>query len=132
MATRYFTPAEANALLAEVRPAAEELVQHRRAMTEAAARRAQLVTRIAGNGGDFDPGEARADAELFEREAEAAARCVERLEAIGVLVKDLDSGLVDFPALHDGEEVLLCWRVGEDEVAFWHPVDDGFAGRRPL
>ena len=101
-------------------------------MTEAAARRAQLVTRIAGNGGDFDPGEARADAELFEREAEAAARCVERLEAIGVLVKDLDSGLVDFPALHDGEEVLLCWRAGEDEVAFWHGADEGFAGRKPL
>ena len=132
MATRYFTPAEANALLAEVRPAAEELVQHRRAMTEAAARRAQLVTRIAGNGGDFDPGEARADAELFEREGEAAARCVERLEALGVLVKDLDSGLVDFPALHDGEEVLLCWRAGEDEVAFWHGADEGFVGRKPL
>ena len=67
MATRYFTPAEANALLAEVRPAAEELVQHRRAMTEAAARRAQLVTRIAGNGGDFDPQEQRTLEEDFER-----------------------------------------------------------------
>src|SRR2546430_5378151 len=118
MATRHFTPDEATALLAKVRPVAEELVEHRRAMTEAAARRAEFVTRIAGNGGDFDPGEARADAELFEREAEAAARCVERLEAIGVLVKDLDSGLVDFPALHDGEEVLLCWRVGRDAGAF--------------
>src|SRR2546430_16772160 len=107
MATRHFTPDEATALLAKVRPVAEELVEHRRAMTEAAARRAEFVHRIAGNGGDFDPGEARADAELFEREAEAAARCVERLEAIGVLVKDLDSGLVDFPALHDGEEGLL-------------------------
>src|SRR2546423_2982895 len=100
MATRYFTPAEANALLAEVRPAAEELVQHRRAMTEAAARRAQLVTRVAGNGGDFDPGEARADAELFEREAEAAARCVERLQAIGGPVQDLHSRPVGFPPLH--------------------------------
>jgi hypothetical protein len=101
-------------------------------MTEAAARRAQLVTRIAGNGGDFDPAEARADAELFAREAEAAARCVERLEALGVLVKDLDRGLVDFPAVHDGEEVLLCWQAGEDEVAFWHGTDEGFAGRKPL
>lgn len=129
---RHFTPDEANALLAEVRPVAEELVKHRRSMTEAAARRAQLVTRIAGNGGDFDPAEARADAELFEREAGAAARCVERLEALGVLVKDLDRGLVDFPAVHEGEDVLLCWQAGEDEVAFWHGADEGFAGRKPL
>ena len=56
----------------------------------------------------------------------------ERLERLGVLVKDLDRGLVDFPALRDGEEVLLCWQVGEDEVAFWHGVDEGFAGRKPL
>jgi hypothetical protein len=132
MATRYFTPDEANALLAEVRPAAEELVEHRRVMTEAAARRARFVHRIAGNGGDFDPGEAKEDAELFEREAEGAARCIERLEELGVLVKDADLGLVDFPALHDGEEVLLCWKAGEGEVAFWHGVDEGFAGRKPL
>src|SRR5438876_364506 len=98
MATRHFTPDEANALLAEVGPVAEELVEHRRAMTEAAARRAQFVHRVAGNGGDFDPGEPKADAELFEREAEGVTRCVERLEALGVLVKDLDSGLVGFAA----------------------------------
>jgi hypothetical protein len=132
MATRYFTPDEANALLAEVRPLAEELVAHRRAMAAAAARRAKFVHRIAGNGGDFDPGEPKADAEEFEREGEGAARCVERLHALGVLVKDLDRGLVDFPALRDGEEVLLCWEAGEDEIAFWHGVDEGFAGRKPL
>ena len=49
-----------------------------------------------------------------------------------MLVKDLDTGLVDFPALHEGEEVLLCWQLGEDEVAHWHGVDEGFAGRKPL
>jgi len=132
MAERHFTPEEANALLAEVRPAAEELVAHRRAMTEAAAERARLVRRIAGNGGDFDPQEPRLLEETFEREAEAVARCVEQLERLGVVVKDLERGLVDFPALHDGEEVLLCWELGEDEVAFWHGLDEGFAGRKPL
>ena len=132
MADRHFTPEEANALLAEVRPAAEELVGHRRAMTAAAARRAKLVQRIAGNGGDFDPQEPRTLEEEFEREGEALAQCIERLERLGVLVKDLDRGLVDFPALRDGEEVLLCWEVGEDEVAYWHGVDEGFAGRKPL
>jgi hypothetical protein len=132
MTRRYFTPEEANAQLAAVRPVAEDLVTHRRAMASAAGRRAQLVQRIAGNGGDFDPQEPRALEEEFEREGAEVARCVEQLEGLGVLVKDLDRGLVDFPALRDGEEILLCWEVGEDEVAFWHGVDEGFAGRKPL
>ena len=132
MARRYFTPEEANEHLAEVRPAAEELVAHRRAMAAAAGDRARFVQRIAGNGGDFDPQEPRVVEEQFAREGEAAARCVAELERLGVLVKDLDRGLVDFPALRGGEEVLLCWQVGEDEVAFWHGVDEGFAGRKPL
>jgi hypothetical protein len=132
MATRYFTPEEANALLPEVRPVAERLVAHRRAMAVMAARRARYVQRIAGNGGDFDPQEQRTLEEEFEREGAAVAACVAQLEELGVLVKDLDRGLVDFPALRDGEEVLLCWEVGEDEVAFWHGVDEGFAGRKPL
>lgn len=132
MATRYFTPEEANALLAEVRPTAESLVAHRQAMAVAAGRRAQLVHRIAGNGGDFDPQEPRMLEEEFNREGTAVAECVERLERLGVVVKDLDRGLVDFPALRSGEEVLLCWQVGEAQVAFWHGLEEGFAGRKAL
>jgi hypothetical protein len=132
MAERYFTPAEANRLLAEVRPIAEAMVGHRRAYTVATARRARLVSRIAGNGGDFDPQEPRAVEEDVERESAEVVRCVAQLERLGVVVKDLDRGLVDFPALRDGEEVLLCWQVGEDEVAFWHGLEEGFAGRKPL
>ena len=132
MAARYFTPEEANALLDDVRPVAERLVAHRRAMAVMAARRARYVQRIAGNGGDFDPQEQRTLEEEFEREGAVVAACVAQLEELGVVVKDLDRGLVDFPALRDGEEVLLCWEVGEDEIAFWHGVDEGFAGRKPL
>jgi hypothetical protein len=132
MAERYFTPEEANALLDQVRPVAESLVEHRRAFAAAAAERAQLSARISGNGGDFDPQEPREVEEQLEREAQAVARAVEELQRLGVLVKDLDSGLVDFPALRDGEEVLLCWQVGEDEIAYWHGADEGFAGRKPL
>jgi hypothetical protein len=132
MARRYFTPEEANEHLAEVRPAAEELVAHRRAMAAAAGDRARFVQRIAGNGGDFDPQEPRVVEEQFAREGEAVARCVAELERLGVLVKDLDRGLVDFPAVREDEEVLLCWQVGEDEVAFWHGLEEGFAGRKPL
>jgi hypothetical protein len=133
MAQRYFTAEEANELLPEVRLAAEELVEHRLAAKAVAAKRAQLVTRIAGNGGDFDPQEPRELEEDFERETAAMAEAVERLERLGVIVKDADRGLVDFPALREsGEEVLLCWQVGEDEIAYWHRLEEGFAGRKPL
>ena len=132
MAERYFTPSEANELLAEVRPLAESLVEHRDGMRLAAERRARLTARIAGNGGDLDPQEPGELDEQFERESQAVARAVEGLQRLGLLVKDLDRGLVDFPALHNGEEVLLCWQVGEDEVAFWHGLEEGFAGRKPL
>jgi hypothetical protein len=132
MAERHFTPEEANELLTEVRPVAEELVARRRTFAVATGRRARLAERIAGNGGDFDPREPRALEERLEREAAAIVKCVERLERLGVLVKDLDRGLIDFPALRDGEEVLLCWQVGEDDVAHWHGVEEGFAGRKPL
>ena len=50
----------------------------------------------------------------------------------GAEVKDLDEGLIDFPALRGGETVLLCWKLGEGEIEYWHRVEDGFAGRRPL
>ena len=133
MAQRYFTSEEANELLPEVRTAAEELIEHRRAARAVASKRAQLVTRIAGNGGDFDPQEPRELEEDFERETAAMNEAVEQLEQLGVIVKDADRGLVDFPALREsGEEVLLCWQVGEDEVAYWHGLEEGFAGRKPL
>jgi hypothetical protein len=54
------------------------------------------------------------------------------MEAIGVQVKDLDKGLLDFPCLIDGRTVLLCWKLGEKEIGFWHSIEDGFAGRKPL
>jgi hypothetical protein len=63
--------------------------------------------------------------------AEIAA-CVEELNELGVQVKDLDIGLIDFPSLRDGDEILLCWRLGEGDIAWWHTLDGGFAGRQPI
>ncbi|HLU67042.1 MAG TPA: DUF2203 domain-containing protein [Kofleriaceae bacterium] len=57
---------------------------------------------------------------------------VEEIQATGCLIKDIEVGLVDWPALHQGREVYLCWRYGEAEVAWWHEVSAGFAGRRPV
>jgi hypothetical protein len=129
---RHFTPEEANAVLPVIRPLAEQLVEERAAERRARDDRAQLVERIAGNGGGID---AQRLADL-EAEAERArvqiARSVNRIHGFGAIVKDPDEGLVDFPALHGDEEVLLCWRVGEDEVAYWHGLEEGFAGRKAL
>ena len=132
MVERYFTAEEANAALATVRPLAEELVGRRRALREAQERRAELTRRIAGNGGSLDARRVATLAARVNREAEAVARAVARIQELGVLVKDLDRGLVDFPALRGDEEVLLCWEVGEDEVGYWHGLEEGFAGRRRL
>ena len=55
-----------------------------------------------------------------------------QLEAKGILIKDVDSGLVDFPHLRDGEEVLLCWRLGERKIGYWHDLESGYQGRQPL
>lgn len=129
---RHFTPEEANAALREVRPIVERMVAHRRAHVEALERQEELERRIRGNGGGIPPAElARAAAEV-EREARALARAVDEVVERGAEVKDLDEGLIDFPALRRGETVLLCWKLGEDRIRFWHAVEDGFAGRKPL
>jgi hypothetical protein len=132
VAARYFTAEQANEALADVRPLAEEMVERRRVLARLQARQAEFAGKIAGNGGDFDPGELRDVLEQMGEEATAVARCVARIHEAGALVKDLDEGLVDFPARRRGEEVLLCWRVGEDDVAYWHGLEEGFAGRKPL
>jgi hypothetical protein len=129
---RYFTVDEANAALDEVRPLTEELVEHRRALVELQERQSALSTRIAGNGGNVEPQELQDVQERLDEEVAGIAGCVARIHELGALVKDLDDGLVDFPATREGEDILLCWRLGEDEIGFWHGLDEGFSGRKPL
>jgi hypothetical protein len=129
---RTFTPEEANQALEVVRPLAERMVEERAALLRAQQRQVELVARIASNGGDLsatDVSEAAAEVESASRDLMAA---VDELQRLGVLVKDLDRGLVDFPCVHRGREILLCWELGESEVAYWHGTDEGFAGRKPL
>ena len=132
MQGRYFTVEEANEALTGVRPLAEQMVEHRRALRALEERRAGLASAIGGNGGDIVPSELGEVAEALERERSAIARCIAGINELGGIVKDLDTGLVDFPALREGEEVLLCWRVGEEDIRYWHGLEDGFAGRQPL
>jgi hypothetical protein len=129
---RHFSIEEANDALDEVRPLTEELVGHRRALVKLQERQAAVTSRIAGNGGNVEPHELEDVQERLDEEVAGIARCVARIHEVGALVKDLDAGLVDFPAMRDGEEILLCWRLGEAEVGFWHGLDEGFSGRKPL
>jgi hypothetical protein len=129
---RNFTPEEANAALAEVRPLVERMVAERSVLLDAQRRQAELVARVASNGGGLTPSDVAAVAAEVQQATAALVAVLEDLERLGVQVKDLDRGLVDFPCLHRGREILLCWELGEDEVAFWHGADEGFAGRKPL
>jgi hypothetical protein len=129
MSVRFFTPDEANAALTRVRPLAESMVAHATALEQARAHQEELASHIQGNGGDIAPADLAEAQDAVEREANALADAIERIQAQGVQVKDVGSGLLDFPARDD---VLLCWHVGEDEIAYWHGPDDGFAGRKPL
>ena len=131
---RFFTEDEANAALVIVRPLVERLVGARKRLVHAAGRLEEMRARVAGNGGGLDPARVR---ELHEHAAESAAAVsavLSELEDLGVQVKDLERGLIDFPARHPRREetVLLCWHLGEEEVRYWHGLEEGFAGRKPL
>jgi hypothetical protein len=129
---RHFTVDEANDALQLVRPLAEELVGVYKRAQRTEQRAAPLRTAVAGNGSVG----MRERLQELERVAAAAGSrmraLVEEIESLGAEVKDLELGLVDFPAERDGETVLLCWRVGEEEIGYWHGLEEGFAGRRPL
>jgi hypothetical protein len=129
---RHFTPEEANAELEHVRPLVEQLVETRREHTLALERQEELERKIRGNGGGIPPAELASATAEVDGIARRLAKLVDEIADHGAQVKDLDSGLIDFPALHHGETVLLCWQLGEGEIAWWHGVEDGFAGRRPL
>jgi len=129
---RTFTLEEANAAVEELRPLVERMVGHRRSLLAAQRRQTELLTRIAGNGGDMQPSDLREIAVAIQAEADAIADCAEQIAASGAQIKSLEEGLLDFPSLRDGEVVLLCWKLGEDEIGYWHGADEGFDGRQPL
>lgn len=129
---REFTLEEANAAVAELRPVVERMVEHGRKLAHAQREQRELVTRIAGNGGDMQPSDLREVAGMIQSEADAVAACAQEIDAAGAQIKSLEEGLLDFPSRRGGELVLLCWKLGEDEIEYWHGLDEGFAGRKPL
>jgi hypothetical protein len=132
MAERSFTPDEANNALDEVRPVAERLVAVRARMRELEQSQGELVTAIGGNGGGYAATDLNAAQSELGGLTDVALACVDKLEELGVVLKDVDLGLLDFPSEREGEAVLLCWHVGEDSVTSWHGLEEGYAGRKPI
>jgi hypothetical protein len=124
-----FTVERANRTLPLVRKIVEDVVRQHRLWREKILE-LDLVASSAR------AGESRERAEELERDAQALAREIDgfqqELERLGIQLKDRRLGLVDFPSEMNGRQILLCWRLGEPEVQFWHDLDAGYAGRQPL
>ena len=126
---RLFTVDEANKTLPLVRKIVEDVVRQHRVWRDTI-----LELDLVASSGRAD--EPRERAEQLERDAQALAREIDgyqrELDELGIQLKDRRLGLVDFPSEIGGKRVLLCWRLGEAEVQFWHDEDAGYAGRQPL
>jgi hypothetical protein len=120
---RVYTVEEANALIPELRERLARIRDARQVML----RQAEVVRDLL----DQEPGGAHPGAAYVEATS-TLRREIERLAKEEIALRDPESGLVDFPGERDGERVWLCWLVGEDRVAHWHPLDAGFSSRRPL
>lgn len=121
-------------MLGLVRPLAERLVEARRSLVTLGSELEEIQLLVAGNGSSVDPTRVGELQEAVSRGAAEVASAVQELQDLGVQVKDIDRGLVDFPARHpeSGDPVLLCWELGEPEVEHWHDLEAGFAGRKRL
>lgn len=125
--SRYFTPAEATALLPLVRAVIKDAAERARLHNE-------LVDQLNESDEAEDPDEALRTHRKQEvrRLRDEVETLIEELGEEGVEVKGLSPGLVDFPALHGGVEVFLCWKEGESAITHWHPLHTGIAGREPV
>jgi hypothetical protein len=130
---RLFTLDEAQALLDDqVREQAERMVDLRTELRPLEKRWQKLVITVGSNGGGLAPDDANELRERLQEGHDELRELLQEIADLGVQVKDPDSGLLDFPSEVDGEPALLCWRVGEPRIAFWHSPEEGFAGRKPL
>ena len=133
MADKYFDRREAEMLLPTIAPWLEEARDEKQRVETYKTEMTQVTSRIMVLGGTFPPlADLLQKKSEHEKAAEHLVEIINRIQETGVLVKDLDIGLVDFPSLVEGEEIYLCWKLGEDHINFWHGVDEGFAGRKPL
>lgn len=128
---RYFTLEEANRLLPRLRELMARL-QERNVELERRQEGLLSLARLAAGDGLAQEREADQARRAVEEATDEINALVEEVQALGCEVKDPERGLVDFRAWHEGREVYLCWRLGEERIAYWHDLQAGFAGRQPL
>ena len=129
----HFTLREAQGLVPKISGLLREAIASRAEAAEAdAAVRAATERIILMGGMSVDPAASRQAKSRLEAAAARLRDFVESIQEIGCVVKDLEIGLIDFPTLYGGEEVFLCWKLGEPEIQFWHGVNEGVAGRKPI
>ena len=121
---RHFTAEQATEALVHVKPLLQRLRDARDLLTDEQAHEA--LSDAAPTNGGGEAGTQVGEAFLEVR------RLLLALGEGGIVVRDIDRGLIDFPALLEQREVYLCWELGEDEVAWWHDLDSGYRGRQPL
>ena len=124
---KLFSPEKANALIPILSPLLDELWTKRR---ELAIRLLESDPALRANR-PAETHDRRVSRKFTELKAEIV-RLINRIEAHGCVVKDLDLGLLDFPALRDGRPVYLCWKAGESALTHWHGTDESFVDRKPL
>ena len=122
---KLFTVEEANALLPELEELLSNIFVHRDQMRQKAPHLEPILKASVSNGGG------RVGSE-YGVEAYSLYLAIERIRELGVLLKDLDMGLLDFPHERDGRVVFLCWHPPEERVGYWHEIQEGYAGRQPL
>jgi hypothetical protein len=131
--SKFFSLTEAERLRVQIEPILIEAMESRRKVGELDKKLSALAGRIQQSGGLLVSYERAATVRLERnRLAEAVQAAVERIHSTGCIVKDLEVGLLDFPSRIHDEEVYLCWRLGEDRIRFYHRLDEGFAGRKPI
>jgi len=140
MVRRHYGVLEIEALIPELEATFGRILQLRVGMRtfEKKLEAAGVDIELGEGAGDADPDtgaeptDVRTARAMFRGYYEALSDSLERIRALGGDVKDLDLGLVDFPGRREGQDILLCWRLGEKRIQFWHTPDEGFAGRRPI
>lgn len=122
---RLFTVEEANELLPTLQELLQEVYLHRDALREKAPHMEPILQAATGNGGGKIGSE-------YGVEAYKLYLSIERIRELGVILKDLNMGLLDFPHEREGRVVFLCWHPPEERVEYWHEIEAGYAGRQPL
>lgn len=130
---RFFTLGEAERILPQVEAVLRNVIQLGQDGERSQTELRQWLQRIAMSGGGLvDHSGALERKSRLQAIAARLQDAVAQLEGYGCLIKDLKLGLVDFPTLFRGKEVYLCWKLGEESIRYWHGIDEGFTGRKPI